>query len=53
MMGQIAQQKDKRIITSTLVPKIPGALLTIFQKAFQKKALKTVLDHEKAKANFH
>jgi hypothetical protein len=36
-----------------LVPKIAGAILTIFQKAFQKKALKTVLDHEKAKANFH
>jgi hypothetical protein len=35
MMGQIVQQKDKRIITSALVPKIPGAILTIFQKAFK------------------
>jgi hypothetical protein len=26
--------------------------LTIFQKAFKKKALKTVLDHEKAKSKF-
>jgi hypothetical protein len=42
MMGQIVQQKDKRIITSILVPKIAGVILTIFQKAFQKKALKTV-----------
>jgi hypothetical protein len=35
MRGQIVQQKDKRIITSTLVPKMPGAILTIFQKAFK------------------
>jgi hypothetical protein len=26
--------------------------LTIFQKAFKKKALKTVLDHDKVKAKF-
>jgi len=37
MMGQIIQQKDKGFITSILVPKIPGAILTIFQKAFKKK----------------